>query len=102
MTVDLPAKMAFHMNITHEDRGEWYPQIPKTEMLKEFAENDHLVRWHLKLGWAMTYIMGLPESVPMRIIKRPNWPEPEHYGYVCVPYDIEKDHVVKEVGPIKI
>lgn len=60
-TVDLPAKYAFHMNITHEDRSEWYAEIPKSELLKEFGEQDHLVRWHLKMGWAMTYIMGLPD-----------------------------------------
>ena len=102
MTVDLPPKMAFHMNITHEDRSEWYTKIPKTELLKEFGEQDHLVRWHMKMGWAMTYIMGIPESITLRIIKRPDWPEPNHYGYVIVPYDVEKEQVVEELGPIKV
>ena len=56
----------------------------------------------MKMGWAMTYIMGIPDSITLRVIKRPDWPELNHYGYVIVPYDVEKEQVLEELGPIKV
>lgn len=76
--------------------------MKSVEILEEFGPDDKLTRWKLNLSWALTYVMGIPETVDMRLIVRRNWPEENNFSYCTVPYDSEKKIPVEKYGPIKI
>ena len=86
----------------NEEMPNWYTDLKSMEVIEEFGPDDKLTRWNLKLSWALTYVMGIPETVDIRLIVRKNWPEENNYSYCTIPYDMEKKTPVEEYGPIKI
>ena len=88
---------------TSEDRITWQPELLSAEILKEYGSpDDTLQRFKYKLPIAIKYLMSIPESIDVRICKRENWPEENNYAYMSIPFDVEKNEAVEEIGGMKL
>ena len=97
--LDIKPEYAIHMfTAGNEEMPTWYTDLKKVEVLEEFGPGDKLTRWSLNLSWALTYVMGIPEQLDIRLVVRENWPEDGNFSYCTVPYDPEKKIPVESYG----
>ena len=103
LEIDLPAKHALLM-MCHlgNERKEWHDECRSSEIVKELAPGDVVCKWEMNLNFAIKYVMSIPDKIAMRVITRENWPEQGQYGYAILPYDIEKETTLEELGPMKV
>ena len=105
MTIEFdlsPALFFAMMSTLSQDMLEWMSYLKGLEILNEFGPGDTLCRWNLNMGWAMMYIMSIPEECTVRLVTRPNWPQENYYCYCTIPYDPLKHVPVESYGPFKI
>ena len=76
LEVDLPAKHCLKM-MCHvgNERKEWHDECRSSEIVKELAPGDVIVKWEMNLNFAIKYVMSIPDKIAMRIVTRENWPE---------------------------
>ena len=70
---------------------DYMPDCKSKKVVKDWGPNDFVCIYELDLGWAIRYITGIPKDLPVHVVTKSNWPEEGCYGYVCVPYDVEKN-----------
>ena len=46
--------------------------------------------------------MSVPEWVTVRVLGRRDWPETGQYAFAIIPWDVEKETAVEQIGPIKL
>ena len=95
-------KECFDMMTYRGDRSEWQPEVNGAAMVEEYSPDDAIIRWNIKLNFALQYIMSIPETMCMRMITRKDWPEENSFAYAIIPYNEEKKQAVEEIGPMKV
>ena len=103
LDIDLAPKHAILM-MCHlgNERKEWHDECKSSEIVKELAPGDVICKWEMNLNFAIKYVMSIPDKIAMRVITRENWPEQGQYGYAILPYDLEKEVTLEELGPLKV
>merc|ERR1719265_2617251 len=84
------------------ESAAWRDKMREVTLVKDYGPNDHVVQVTMSIPWAIKYIMSLPEEMSMRIVSRENWPEPGDYAYAILPFDLEKNVAVEEMGMLKM
>ena len=105
MTVkfDLPARLTFEsMYYCEEECLKWRFSFKSIKIVKQFSEEDRIIQFQPNIGFAFKYIMSVPDWVSCRVLGRRDWPEEGQYAFAIIPWDIEKEIPVEQIGPIKI
>lgn len=79
----------------------WKP-FKNLETLEEFSDSEKLIRFQPDIGFAIKYILSVPQWVCGRIVSRKEWPEPNNFAFAIIPWDPEKNCAVEQIGPMKI
>ena len=88
--IDLPARLFFEaMYSTEEECLEWKP-FKAVRTVEKFSESEKIAQFQPDIGFALKYIMSVPEWITVRIVGRRDFPEPGQYAFAIIPWDIEK------------
>ena len=85
MELDIPAGHALDCFIPKIEEASWVPMLEKIEVLRNLGPDDKVVRYTMKLPWALRYIMSVPTCFELRNITRHDWPEPGQSAYASIP-----------------
>lgn len=100
--LELPPHLAFECFADFSPESQaWRDKMANLTCVKDYGPNDQVVQYSMTLPWAVRYVMSLPETMCVRIVKRENWPEPGDFAYICAPFDLEKNAAVEEIGMLK-
>ena len=89
--VDLPPRLMYQAFYnTSSDSLNWKP-FKAVETLEEYTETEKLVRFQPDIGFAIKYILSVPEWVCGRVVSRRNWPEENNFAFAIIPWDPEKN-----------
>jgi len=101
--MELPPHLAFDMSINWSPESEqWRDKMQDITVVHDFGPNDKIINIRMAIPWAVRYITSLPETMAVRCVSRENWPEPGDYAYAIIPFDLEKNMAVEEIGMLKI
>ena len=102
MQIDVAPEHALECFVnTEQESLTWRTDYKSVEILEQTSPDNKLVKFKMSLPWAFQYIFAVPEYLTFRIVLRRNWPQPNQFAYVFVPFDPEKGEV-EELGSIKI
>eukprot|EP00933_Yihiella_yeosuensis_P040702 TRINITY_DN3505_c0_g1_i1.p1 TRINITY_DN3505_c0_g1~~TRINITY_DN3505_c0_g1_i1.p1 ORF type:complete len:349 (+),score=77.68 TRINITY_DN3505_c0_g1_i1:22-1047(+) len=101
--VELPPEKAYDMFTDWSERSvAWREKMANITKVKDYGPNDQVVQYELTVPWAVRYVMAIPTSMAVRVARRENWPESGDFAYACVPFDLEQNIAVEEMGMLKI
>eukprot|EP00747_Dinoflagellata_sp_TGD_P214077 gnl/TRDRNA2_/TRDRNA2_86970_c0_seq2.p1 gnl/TRDRNA2_/TRDRNA2_86970_c0~~gnl/TRDRNA2_/TRDRNA2_86970_c0_seq2.p1 ORF type:complete len:342 (+),score=66.98 gnl/TRDRNA2_/TRDRNA2_86970_c0_seq2:92-1117(+) len=103
ITLDLPPDQAYHMFTDFSPQSvAWRDKMANIETVRDNGPDDQIVSYSVAVPWALKYIMSIPEKMTVRILSRRNWPELNNYAYAAVPFDLENNLALEEMGMLKI
>ena len=70
--------------------------------MRDYGPDDALILMAPKVPFIMKYLKPMPEKIPIRLVTRRDFPAPGDFSYIVVPYDIENNVAIEEVGPTKL
>ena len=104
INIDMPCAFAMDcmMNLRPESM-EWRADtLNSIEVVREYGPDDVLILMAPKVPFIMKYLKPMPEKTPLRLVTRRDFPAPGDFSCIVVPYDIENNVAVEEVGPTKL
>jgi hypothetical protein len=100
--IELPAEICLMMYTDPSPEAcDYTPNVKSKKCIKDWGPDDKVWLYHLELNWALRYIMGFPEILPLHVVKKEDYPEKGSYSYTCVPYDVEKNINLETLGPYR-
>mmetsp|Transcript_25733 Transcript_25733/g.66270 ORF Transcript_25733/g.66270 Transcript_25733/m.66270 type:complete len:350 (-) Transcript_25733:129-1178(-) len=72
------------------EMGQWIEMVESTRIIKEYSPNDYIVELDIALSGIMSIVaVGVPKSLTIRIVTRPDFPEKGDYSVVSMPWDVD-------------
>ena len=104
INIDMPCALAMDcmMNLRPESM-EWRADtLNSIEIVRDDGPDDALILMAPKVPFIMKYLKPMPEKTPLRLVTRRDFPAPGDFSCIVVPYDIENNVAIEEVGPTKL
>ena len=104
INIEMPCAFAADciMNLRPECM-EWRADtVNSIEIVRDYGPDDALILMAPKVPFVMRYLMSMPEKIPIRLVTKRDFPAPGDFSYIAVPYDIERNVAIEEVGPTKL